>query len=324
MPYQVSLIAPGGPEQFKVSEVAKPTPQKGEVLLRHEAVGLNFIDIYHRTGFYPLPSYPAVIGLEGAGIVEAVGEGVNMPVGTRVAYGAGPMGAYAQWRTIQVDKLVVLPDSVSCETAAAIMLKGLTAWYLLRRTFVVGKEHTILVHAAAGGVGLLLCRWAKHLGARVIGTVSNDAKATLAREAGCDEIILYRKEPVAERVRSLTGGQGVHVVYDAVGKDTFQASLDSLAKRGLFVSYGQASGPMPHLDSQLLSRGGSLFFTRPTLTHYVETPQEYAQGASELISLVENGILKVHIGQKFALKDVAAAHKTLESGATTGATVLTP
>ena len=323
MPHSVLLMTAGGADQLRWQETQMPAPQAGEVLIRQKAVGLNFIDIYHRSGFYPLPSYPAVIGMEGAGIVEAVGQGVTtFAKGQRVAYGAGPIGAYAEYRTIATEKLVALPDAVSFEQAAAIMLKGLTVQALVRGVFPVKQGDTILVHAAAGGIGLLLCQWAKHLGAHVIGTVSSEEKAVLAKQAGCDEIIFYRREDVAARARELTAGRGVQVVYDAVGKDTYQASLDSLAKRGMFVSFGQASGPMPAIESQELARRGSLYFTRPSVMHYVENPADYVAAAQELFALMGQGKLTVHTGQRFALADAARAHEALESGRTQGSTVL--
>lgn len=323
MPKAIILASAGSIENLHWQDVPMPTPKMGEVLIRQHAAGLNFIDIYHRTGFYPLPTYPAILGMEGAGVVEAVGEGcTTLNIGDRVAYGAGPMGGYAEHRSIAENKLVKLPDGLSFETAAAMMLKGLTAQYLLRRTFRVEVGHAVLVHAAAGGVGLLLCQWAKHLGAHVIGTVGSEAKAQRAKAAGCDEVVFYRKEDVAARVRALTGGQGVQVVYDGIGKDTYIASLDSLAKLGMFVSYGQASGAMPPLDSQELSKRGSLFFTRPTLMHYVEAPKQYQEAAHEMFDLVAKGVLTPNIGNRFALKDAAEAHKALETGKTEGATVL--
>lgn len=324
MPHAIMLKAPGGAENLSWDEFTMPIPAKGEVLLRQNAVGLNFIDIYHRTGFYPLPAYPAIIGMEAAGVVEELGDGVStLKKGDLVAYGAGPVGAYAEYRIMPESKLVKLPADVKAETAAAIMLKGLTAQYLLRRTYHVKKDDAILVHAAAGGVGLLLCQWGKHLGARIIGTVGSEEKAQRAYEAGCDEVVFYRKEDVQSRVRAFTGGQGVQVVYDGIGKDTMTASLDSLAKLGMFVSYGQASGPMPPLDSQELSRRGSLFFTRPTLMDYVADPQQYQAAATEMFALVASGLLTPTIGSRVALRDAAEAHRALESAKTEGATILT-
>lgn len=323
MPYAVVLTAPGNTANLHWQEVPMPSPQPGEVRIRQHAAGLNFIDIYHRKGFYPLPSYPAVLGMEGAGVVDAVGQGCRrFKPGDRVAYGIGPLGGYSEYRTIAETKLVALPDEVGFEVAASLMLKGLTVSALVQNVFRVGPGHTLLVHAAAGGVGLLLCQWAKHLGARIIGTVGSDEKAALARNAGCDEIIHYRREDVAARVRALTDGQGVQVVYDAVGKDTYQASLDSLARFGLFVSYGQASGPMPPIESQELSKRGSLFFTRPTVMHYMENPADYGDAAAHLLQLVAQGVLTPHIGQHYALQEAAKAQEALERGSTHGSTIL--
>lgn len=319
----ILLTSPGGVEHLVAQKIAIPTPAPGEVLVRHKAVGLNFIDIYHRTGFYPLPTYPTILGLEAAGVVEAVGEHCSrFRVGNRVAYGAGPLGAYCEQRVIPEHRLALLPDSVSFEDAASLMLKGMTAYYLLHRTAQIGRQHTILVHAAAGGVGLLLCQWAKHLGARVIGTIGSESKAARAKAAGCDDVILYRQQDVAQTVRDITAGKGVHVVYDAIGKDTYTASLNSLAKLGLFVSYGQASGPLPAIESQELSRRGSLFFTRPTLMDYVETPEMYREASESLLTLVANGTLSPYIGQRFALSEIGEAHRLLESGKTEGSTIL--
>lgn len=324
MPHAIVLTAPGGVDNLVWQEMPMSAPAAGEVLIRQQAAGINFIDIYHRTGFYPLPHYPAILGMEAAGVVEGAGEGVNtLKKGDSVAYGAGPIGGYAEYRTIPAAKLVKLPTGMAAETAAAVLLKGLTAQYLLRRTYPVKPGDTMLVHAAAGGVGLLLCQWGRHLGARVIGTVGSDAKAERAMAAGCDEVIFYRREDTAARVRSITAGQGVQVVYDGIGRDTFTASLDSLAPLGMFVSYGQASGALPPLDSQELSRRGSLFFTRPTLMHYVEKPESYQAAANEMFELVARGILTPTIGSRIALRDVREAHKALESGKTEGATVLT-
>lgn len=324
MPKAILLTAPGDAQKLVWQDVPMPEPKAGEVLIRQHAVGLNFIDIYHRTGFYPLPSYPAIVGMEGAGVVEKLGADCKtFAVGDRVAYGVGPLGGYSEYRVIPESKLVALPKKIAFDTAASLMLKGLTVHSLLRRVFKISAEHTILVHAAAGGVGLLLCQWAKHIGARVIGTVGSEQKAARAKAAGCDEIILYRQQDVAKKVRELTGGQGVQVVYDAVGKDTYTASLDSLAKLGLFVSFGQASGPMPPIESQELSKRGSLFFTRPSVTHYMEDSTQHQAAAKELLELVARGILTPHIGQRFALSDAAAAHVALESGKTEGSTVFT-
>ena len=315
----------GGPEVLTWEEVTIGSPAAGQVFIKHTAVGLNFIDVYHRTGLYPVQAIPSGIGLEAAGIVEAVGEGVSeFAVGDRVTYGTGPIGAYSEARNIAADKLVKIPDGIEDRTAAAIMLKGLTAQYLLRRTYRVKAGDTILVHAAAGGVGLLLCQWAKHLGATVIGTVGSTAKGELARAHGCDHTILYRVADVAKRVRELTGGVGVPVVYDGVGKDTFAASLDSLAPLGMMVSFGNASGPVASLDPLVLSQKGSLFFTRPTSMHYTAKREDLLAMAAELFEVVKSGAVKVEINQTYRLFDAAHAHRDLESRKTTGSSILIP
>jgi NADPH2:quinone reductase len=315
----------GGPEVLTWDEIPIGSPGPGHVRIRHTAVGLNYIDTYHRTGLYPVPTMPSGIGLEAAGIVEGVGEGVSeFAVGDRVAYGTGPIGAYSEARNMPADKLVKLPDGVDDRTAAAIMLKGLTAQYLLRRTYRVKAGETILVHAAAGGVGLILCQWAKHLGATVIGTVGSTAKAELARTHGCDHTILYRVTDVAKRVRELTGGAGVPVVYDSVGKDTFMSSLDSLATLGMMVSFGNSSGPVPPFESLLLGQKGSLFFTRPSLMHYAARREDLLTMASELFDVVQSGAVKIEINQTYRLFDAAHAHRDLESRKTTGSSVLIP
>ena len=316
---------PGGPEVLSWDEVSLGSPAAGQVHVKHTAVGLNFIDVYHRTGLYPVQPLPSGIGLEAAGVVEAVGEGVTeFAVGDRVAYGTGPIGAYSEMRNIAADKIVKIPDGIEDRTAAAIMLKGLTAQYLLRRTYRVKAGDTILVHAVAGGVGLLLCQWAKHLGATVIGTVGSTAKSEIARAHGCDHTILYRVTDVAKRVRELTGGGGVPVVYDGVGKDTFAASLDSLAPLGMMVSFGNASGPVGSIDPLVLSQKGSLFFTRPTLMHYTAKREDLLAMAGELFDVVKNGAVKVEVNQTYRLFDAAHAHRDLESRKTTGSSVLIP
>src|SRR5215813_7208710 len=304
----------GGPEVLTWEEIPIGSPGAGNVRVRHKAVGLNFIDTYHRTGLYQVPAMPSGLGLEAAGVIEAVGDGV----------GEFAIGAYSEARNMPAEKLVKLPDSVDDRTAAAIMLKGLTAQYLLRRTYRVKAGDTILVHAAAGGVGLILCQWAKQLGATVIGTVGSTAKAELARAHGCDHTILYRVEDVPKRVREITGGTGVPVVYDSVGKDTFMHSLDSLAPLGLMVSFGNSSGPVPPFDGILLSQKGSLFFTRPTLMHYAAKRQDLVAMAAELFDVVESGAVKIEINQTYRLFDAAHAHRDLESRKTTGSTVLLP
>ena len=312
----------GGPEviEFVDGELGEPGP--GEVTLRHTAIGLNFIDTYHRTGLYPLP-LPSGLGLEAAGVVLAVGDGVALKPGQRVAYGAGPIGAYAEARVIPAAKLVPVPDAVSDETAAAMMLKGMTARYLLKQTYPVQAGEFILVHAAAGGVGLILCQWAKALGAVVIGT-SSASKIPLALAHGCDHVIDYTSENVAARVREITGGAGVSVVYDGVGQATLMASLDSLRPRGLLVSFGNASGPVTGLDLGLLSARGSLYVTRPTLAAYVPTEADLQANAADLFAIVVSGAVKIEIGQRYALSDVQRAHAELETRRTTGSSVLLP
>jgi NADPH2:quinone reductase len=315
----------GGPEVLTWDEVTLGSPAAGQVFVRHTAVGLNYIDTYHRTGLYSIPSMPSGIGLEAAGVIEAVGEGVTeFAVGDRVAYGSGPIGAYSEARNIPADKLVKLPDGIEDRTAAAIMLKGLTAQYLLRRTYRVNAGDTVLIHAAAGGIGLLLCQWAKHLGATVIGTVGSTAKSELARAHGCDHTILYRVADVPKRVRELTGGAGVPVVYDGVGKDTFMHSLDCLAPLGMMVAFGNASGAIPSFDPLLLNQKGSLFFTRPSLMHYAAKRQDLLAMAAELFDVVQSGAVKVEINQTYRLFDAAHAHRDLESRKTTGSSVLLP
>ncbi len=293
--------------------------------MRQSAVGLNYIDTYHRSGLYPLPRLPAVIGMEGAGVVEAVGEGVSeVEPGDRVAYAAPPVGAYAEARLIPADRLVPLPDDIADESAAAMMLQGMTAHYLLHRTYEVKAGDTILVHAAAGGVGLITCQWAKHLGATVIGTVGSDRKAELAAAHGCDHPIVYTREDFVDRVREITGGAGASVVYDSVGKDTFTDSLDCLRPFGLMVSFGQSSGAIPPFDTGLLVEKGSLYLTRPTLMTYTAKREDLLAGASELFGVVRKGTVKIEINQTYPLKDAARAHRDLEGRKTTGSTVLIP
>ena len=319
----VRIHAPGGSGALRYEEVPTVLPGAGEVLLRQTAIGLNYIDIYHRTGLYTLPEYPVTLGLEACGYVEQVGAGVtDFAHGDRVAYGGGPVGAYAEYRTMPAKFLVKIPDTVSDEQAAGLMVQGITAHFLVNRTFKLGKGQTCLIHAAAGGVGVLLSQWAKYLGATVIGTVSTDEKAAIAKENGCDHAIIYTRENVPEKVRELTGGKGVDVVYDSVGRDTFMDSLDCLKTLGMMVSYGQASGPIPPFDISLLMQKGSLFLTRPSMMHYMQDLNLYRQSADELFSLVGQGIIKVHIGQTFPLSEAARAHDALESRKTQGATVL--
>ena len=324
MTHAIRFHATGGPEVLRWEGVEVAPPGPGEALVRHTAVGVNFIDTYHRTGLYPLPM-PSGLGMEAAGVVEAVGEGVSeVRAGQRVAYACQPVGAYAEARTIRADRLVPLPAGVDDRTAAAVMLKGMTAQYLLRSTFRVEPGHTVLVHAAAGGVGLLACQWARHLGATVIGTVSTEAKAELARANGCHHVVISGREDLVARVRELTGGEGVHVVYDSVGKDTWDASLDCLRRRGMMVSFGNASGPVPPIQPLVLSRRGSLFLTRPTLMDYTVTRDELLGSAGELFEVLASGAVHVHVHATYPLAEAAAAHRDLESRRTTGSPLLLP
>ena len=314
----------GPPSVMKWEEVEIGKPKKGEVRLRQTAIGLNFIDTYFRAGLYPQP-LPLILGSEGAGVVEALGGGVTgLKVGDRVAYAGGPIGSYAEQRLIPARHLIKIPKEISDQTAAAMMLKGMTARYLLRDTYRVKKGDTILVHAAAGGLGLILCQWASHLGVTVIGTVSSKQKADLAKAHGCHHLIIYTKQNFVDRVKRLTKGAGVQVVYDSIGKDTFPASLDCLQKRGLFVSFGNASGPLPPFVTGILTQKGSLYMTRPSLFDYVGTRPELEANARDLISMVKKGVVKIEINQTYALKDAARAHRDLEGRKTTGSTVLQP
>jgi NADPH2:quinone reductase len=320
MVHGVRVHAAGGPERLVWDEIKVGAPGPGEVRIKQRAAGLNYIDVYHRTGLYPI-ALPAVIGMEGAGDVVAVGDGVTaLAVGDRVAY-AGVLGGYAEERLIAADRLVKLPDGISYETAAAMMLQGMTVRYLLRETYKVGPETVLLFHAAAGGVGLIACQWARALGATLIGTVSTDEKAELARANGAAHVIVTSREDFVQRVREITDGKGCHVVYDSIGKDTYRGSLDCLRPRGFWVSFGNASGPVPPLDLSLLR--GSLFATRPSLMAYTATHAELADNAADLFGMVESGAIKIAVNQTFALKDAAAAHAALESRRTTGSTVLT-
>lgn len=320
----IRLDRAGGPEVLELREVDTLEPGPGQVRIRHAAVGLNFIDIYQRSGLYPL-TYPTGLGLEGAGIVEAVSEGVTrFKVGDRAAYGTGPLGAYAQAHVLDADRAVRVPDTIPLETAAAVMLKGMTAVFLARRVFHVKPGDAVLVHAAAGGVGLILCQWLRSLGVTVIGTVGDEQKAELAKAHGCDHVILYRHEDIADRVKSITDGLGCAVVYDSVGKDTLEASLTSLRRRGLLVSFGNASGPAPAVEPLRLSKGGSLFLTRPTLFDYVATTEELDESAGALFDQIASGAIKVEIGQTFPLDRVRDAHEALAGRRTTGSTLLIP
>jgi len=324
MAQAIRFHATGGPEVLTWESVDVAAPGPGEVRVRNTAIGVNFIDTYQRSGLYPL-TLPSGLGTEAAGVVETVGAGVQaLSPGDRVAICTGPLGAYSTERLVPADKLVKLPDGIEDRTAAAMMLKGLTVQYLFRQTFPLKAGDTILFHAAAGGVGLIACQWARALGVTMIGTVSSDAKAALARESGCTHTIIYTRENFVERVREITGGKGVPVVYDSIGKDTFPASLDCLAPRGMFVSFGSSSGPVPPFNLIMLSQKGSLYATRPTLFTYASTHSALNAMASELFALVKEGRIKPDARQTFALKDAAEAHRSLESRKTTGATLLLP
>ncbi len=315
---------PGPPDVLKWQEIDLPDPEPGQVQIKHRTCGVNYIDVYHRSGLYPLP-LPTGIGLEACGTVVSVGDGVsNLAVGDRVAYGTGPLGAYSEAANVGADRVVKVPETISDDVAAAMMLKGMTAQYLLRQTYEVKSGDTILVHAAAGGVGLIMCQWASNLGATVIGTVGSEEKAELAKQHGCHHAILYREESVPEKVRALTDGKGVPVVYDSVGKDTFDGSIDSLHPRGLMVSFGNASGPVPPVDMGMLSQKGSLYVTRPTLFNYTQSAEDLAKTAADVVDVISKGIVKIDIHQRYALKDARQAHKDLEARRTTGATILIP
>ncbi len=313
----------GDPSVLRWESVDLSPPAPNEAQVRHTAVGLNFIDVYHRTGLYPVGAFPSGIGLEGAGVVEAVGSEVSeVKAGDRVAYAGGPLGAYAERRNLPAERLLVLPEAISDQQAAAMMLQGMTAEYLLRRAYPVQAGDTILIHAAAGGVGSIVCQWARHLGATVIGTVGNDAKAEAARANGCDHPIVYSRENFVERVREITGDKGVAVVYDSVGRDTFMASLDCLRKRGMMVSFGQSSGAVPAFDIGILAKKGALFLTRPNLVSYTGTRDELQESAAALFDVVGRGIVRIGVNQTFGLADAADAHRALEARKTTGSTVL--
>ena len=314
----------GGPEVLQMDEVSVGDPGPAEARVRNTAIGLNFIDTYHRGGLYPLP-LPSGIGLEACAVVDAVGSAVTwLKAGDRVGYAGGPPGAYSQLRNIPADRLVKVPEGISDQTVAAMMLKGLTVWYLIRRTYRVEKGETVLFHAAAGGVGLIACQWLKALGATVIGTVGSDEKAKLAKAHGCDHAIVYTRENFAERVKEITGGRKVPVVYDSVGKDTFMGSLDCLQPRGLLAMFGNGSGPVAAFDLNLLAAKGSLYVTRPSLMVYTSRREDLETGAKELFDVVKSGQVKIEINQTYALKDAARAHRDLESRKTTGSSVLMP
>ena len=318
----MQAVRTGGPEVLEAVDLPVPSPGPGQVLIRHQAVGLNFIDTYQRSGLYPMKT-PVVLGLEAAGVVERVGEGVTrLKLGDRVAYN-GTLGAYAEAAVVPADRAVKVPDAVSLETAAAVLLKGMTAEFLVRRCYEVKPGQTVLIHAAAGGVGSILVQWAKALGATVIATVGSEAKATLARDHGADHVILYREEDVAARVSEITNGQGVAVVYDGVGKDTFEASLKSLRRRGVLVTFGNASGPVPPFAPLELG-AKSAFLTRPRLFDYIVTTEELDESAAALFAVLASGAVKIEVGQTFPLAEARAAHEALEGRRTTGATLLIP
>jgi NADPH2:quinone reductase len=315
----------GGPEVLRWEEYDPGKPGPGEVLIRHEAVGLNYIDIYHRSGLYPLPSLPGIPGMEGAGIVETIGDSVTeVSVGDRVAYAGLPPGAYAEARIMPAHRLVKLPDSISTRQGAAMMLQGMTARYLLHGCYQVKSGDTILIQAAGGGVGLIVCQWAKHLGAAVIGTVGSPEKAALAQNHGCHYPVLYREEDFVERVKEITQGKGVDVVYDSVGQTTFMKSLDCLRPLGMMVSFGQSSGPVPPVDLGILSAKGSLFLTRPSLMAYTAKREDLLAHARDLFEVVEKGAVKIEIRQSYSLAEAVQAHRDLEDRKTTGSSILIP
>ena len=320
----IQFHSTGGPEVLQWEEVTVGDPGPGEIRVKHTAIGLNYIDTYHRTGLYPLP-LPHGIGMEGAGHVTAIGNGVtDLAVGDRVAYAGPPPGSYAEERLMAASTAVKIPNSVDDETAAAMMLKGMTAQYLIRQTYPVKAGDTILIHAAAGGVGQIVCQWAKSLGATVIGTVGNDEKAEMVRALGCDHPIVYTREDFVEKVMDITAGAKLPVVYDSVGQDTFMKSLDCLQPLGTMVSFGQSSGAVPPLDLGIFAQKGSLFFTRPTLMTYTANRTDLLAMTDDLFTVVQNGTVKIAIDQRFALQDARAAHEALEGRQTTGSTILLP
>src|SRR5579872_6257649 len=323
MAHAIRFAKTGGPEvlEWQPTEVGKPGP--GQVRLRHTAVGLNYIDTYQRSGLYPMP-LPSGLGSEAAGVIEEVGAGVaDLKPGDRVAYAGGPLGAYSEARVMPADRLVPVPSGISDQQAAAMMLKGMTAWYLIRRTHAVKPGETILIHAAAGGVGLIVCQWAKHLGATVIGTVGSDDKAELVKKNGCDHPIVYTREDFVARVSEITNGKKLPVVYDSVGKDTFMKSLDCLAPLGLLASFGQSSGAIGPVDLGILAPKGSLYVTRPTLGTYTAKREDLLATAQDLFDVVAKGIVKIEINQTYPLKEAAQAHRDLQARKTTGSTVFT-
>jgi NADPH:quinone reductase len=314
----------GGPEVMALVDVATPEPGANEVRVRNHAVGVNFIDTYHRTGLYKI-ALPSGLGQEAAGVVDAIGDGVTrFKVGDRIGYCTGPIGSYSEMHVVRDDRAVLLPQAISFDVAAASMLKGMTARYLLRKTFRVERGHAVVIHAAAGGVGQIAVQWAKHLGATVIATAGSDAKAEIAKALGADHVLVQGRDNFAKGVRDLTGGVGAHVVYDGVGKDTFEASLDSLRPLGMLVSFGNASGPPPLLNVLTLSQKGSLFLTRPTLFSYTATTEQLDETAADLFDVLASGAVKIAAAKRYALADAAQAHRDLEARKTTGSLVLTP
>jgi NADPH:quinone reductase len=319
----IRIEANGGPELMRLVDVEAPAPGAGQIRVRHEAIGVNFIDVYHRTGLYKNP-LPTGLGMEAAGVIDAIGEGVTrFKPGDRVAYASGPIGAYAQTHLVQQTQAVPLPQAISFDVAAASMLKGMTARYLLRKTFRVERGHAVVIHAAAGGVGQIAVQWAKHLGATVIAVVGSDAKAEIAKALGADHTIISGREDIAARVREITGG-GAHVVYDSVGKDTFEASLDSLRPLGMMVSFGNASGPPGPIPPSALAQRGSLFLTRPTMFHYTATVEQLDETAADLFGVIASGAVKIAPPTRYSLADAAQAHADLEARKTTGSLVLIP
>lgn len=314
----------GGTDELHFVDIDTPQPGAGQVRVRHHAIGVNFIDTYHRSGLYQL-TMPSGLGLEAAGVVDAIGEGVTrFAVGDRIAYCSGPIGAYAQAHVVNAARAVKPPEAIAFDVAAASLLKGMTARYLLRKTFRVEQGHVVLIHAAAGGVGQIATQWAKHLGATVIATVGSDAKAAIARDLGADHVIVSSRENIAARVREITDGIGAHVVYDGVGKDTWDASLDSLRPLGMMVSYGNASGPVPPIAPLVLARKGALFLTRPSLDAYTPTSELLDETAADLFDVIGNGVVKIAPPARYALADAAQAHRDLEARKTTGSLVLIP
>ncbi|MEO1265018.1 MAG: quinone oxidoreductase [Pseudomonadota bacterium] len=323
MPNAIRIHETGGPEKMKWESVEVGKPGDGQIRVKHKAVGLNYIDTYQRSGLYPV-ELPAVMGMEGAGEVVEVGKGVtHLKQGDRIAY-ANPMGSYAEERLMPAARAVKVPDKIAFETAAAMMLQGMTVRYLLRQTYIVGPNTTLLFHAAAGGVGLIACQWARHLGATVIGTAGSDEKIALAKKNGATHMINYRTENFVERVKEITGGKGVDVVYDSIGQDTYPKSLDCLKPMGLFVTFGNASGPIKNFDPGVLAQKGSLYVTRPTLFTYTATHEDLKANADDLFSVVSSGAVKISVNQTYALKDAAQAHRDLEARKTTGSTILKP